>query len=104
MARPAETLVAINEIDDAVNSVSFKDANGDPITNAISIYKITDTSEAATYGTILMADLVVRAAPASNGTRYKNLCPGSTARDTLTGKFYVKTSAVGATDAWTAQA
>ena len=104
MARPAETLVAINEIDDSVNTATFKDGNGDPITNAISIYKVTDIAIAGTYGTIVLLDLVTRAAPANTGTRYSAYSPGSTARDTLTGKFYVKTSAIGAADAWAAQA
>lgn len=104
MPRPAETLVAINVIDDAVNKIGYKDGNGDVITNALNIYKVTDINPATTLGTIVLIDLVVRAAPANSGTRYAGYGAGSTARDTLTGKFYVKTSVVGATDAWAAQA
>lgn len=99
MARPAETLIGINVIDDAVNKIAYKDGNGDPLTNAAKIEIISDLSGAGAAA-IVLVDLRVKAAPASSGTRYAAYGPGSTARDYVAGKLYIKTSAVGATDAW----
>lgn len=99
MARPAETLVGISLIDDRVNVLSYKDANGDPLTNAAVIEIISDLSGAGADPKVRI-DLRTVAAPASSGTRYAAYCAGSTAIDIVAGKMYIKTSAVGATDAW----
>lgn len=99
MARPTETLVGINVINDAVNKIAYKDGNGDPITNAASIEIISDLSGAGAAAKVRI-DLRTQAAPASTGTRYAAFCPGSTAIDIVAGRAYIKTSAVGATDVW----
>ena len=99
MARATDTLVGINVIEDAVNKTAYKDGNGDPITNAAFIEIISDLSGAGASAKVRI-NLRTQAAPASSGTRYAAFCPGSTAIDIVAGKMYIKTSAVGATDAW----
>ena len=99
MARATDTLIGINVITDATNKIAYKDGNGDPLTNAATIEVISDISGAGAAAVVL-CHLRVKAAPASSGTRYAAYGPGSTATDYVAGKLYIKTSAVGATDAW----
>lgn len=99
MARPAETLVGINVIDDRVNILNYKDANGDPLTNCAKIEIISDLSGAGADPKVLIYIRTI-VAPVSSGTRYAAYAPGSEAKDIVAGKLYIKTSAVGATDAW----
>jgi hypothetical protein len=99
MARATDTLVGINVIDEAANKIAYKDGNGDPMENALLICVISDKS-AQQLDSTLWAMLRTAVAPVSSGTRYASLVPGSLAIDMVAGKAYIKTSAVGATDAW----
>lgn len=102
MSRATDTLIALNSIENRVEKSRVFDANGDPMENAERVVLINDLNDASGHTKITgyWAKLLVQEAPASSGTRYKGLVPGSEANDIVNGKLYVKTSAVGATDAW----
>lgn len=99
MARATDTLFAVNVVPERTTRDQLKDANGDPLSNALLAAVVSDLSGATVDKTL--AIIITQAAPTTgSGTRYKGLCPGSLAIDMVNGKIYIKTSAVGATDVW----
>jgi len=98
MARATDTLFAVSVVPERTTRDQLKDANGDPLTNTLLTAIVSDLSGASVNQTI--AIILTQDVPASSGTRYKGLVKGSLAIDIVNGKLYIKTSAVGATDAW----
>jgi hypothetical protein len=98
MARAADSYVTLNVIDDRANKTAYRDTNNDPMDNAPFIVVGNDPS--GTIAPFNWAMIFTQAAPASSGTRYAGLVKGALAVDIVNGKLYIKTSAVGATDAW----
>ena len=98
MARAADSTLRANVITNQSNKDAYKDANGDPMCNVLLRAEISDPSGVIAPGPL--AIIITQAAPASSGTRYSSLHKSSLALDLVNGKIHIKTSAVGATDAW----
>jgi hypothetical protein len=100
MPRATDTFIRINRIDDRTAIDQFLDGNKDPLSNAESVLLISGENTAGAAFERIKIKILTQVAPLSSGTRYAFACPGSEAIDIVAGKLYIKTSAVGATDAW----
>lgn len=85
---------------DRTSLEAFKDGAGVSMRGLRSMTTITDLT--GTNGSIVIGEIMGSGVPASSGTKYSTLEKGSTYINLNTGIWYSKTSAAGATDAWSA--
>ncbi len=79
---------------------TFKDGDGVSMRNLRSLTRISSLN--GENPDIFIGEILGSGVPASSGTKYKTLDKGTTYINLNTGIWYSKTSAAGATDAWTA--
>jgi hypothetical protein len=86
------------EVCDRTTLNGLTDGSDVPLRNVMCAYTITDL--AGLIAPAIQIKILLAAAPASSGTKFAKYAMGSTACDMSTGKWYTKTSEVGATDGW----
>jgi hypothetical protein len=94
-----ETKINVLEISDKTTLTLLKDGSGNLLRNVMEAYTFKDLSGGVADG--IMIKIALAGAPTSgSGTKFAAYLPGSRAVNMATGRWYTKTSEVGATDVW----
>lgn len=94
-----ETQINVLEISDKTTLTLLKDGSGNLLRNVCEAYTVVDLTRGVNQG--IQIKILLAGAPTSgSGTKFAGYLPGSKACAMNTGRWYTKTSEVGATDVW----
>lgn len=94
-----ETLINVLEVCDKTTLLNLKDGSGNLLRNVRCAYTVVDLARGVAQG--IQIEILLAGAPTTgSGTKFAQYLPGSKACAMSTGRWYTKTSEVGATDVW----
>ena len=94
-----ETQINVLEVTDKTTLMLLKDGSGNLLRNVRRAWTVVDLARTVNDG--IQIEVCLAGAPTTgSGTKFAGYLPGSKAIAMSTGRWYTKTSEVGATDVW----
>lgn len=96
-----ETQINVLEVTDKTTLMLLKDGSGNLLRNVRRAWTVVDLARTVNDG--IQIEVCLAGAPTTgSGTKFAGYLPGSRAVNMATGRWYTKTSEVGAADVWIA--